>query len=197
MTGRVVAILLAAGKSRRMGSYKQLLPLGNRNVVGRCLDTLRKAGIDEIIVVVSAEGHKVAAEAEKYPVKVVVNHQPDGDMASSVRAGRDEVPANVSGVVITLCDYPLVLPATIECLIRAHAEQPGKIIIPCSDGKLGHPLLFPRPVIDELTEDRILRDLVRQDLGRVHHVEVHDPGILIDMDTPAEYQRICLMVAAS
>ena len=197
MNGRVAAILLAAGSSRRMGSCKQLLPLGNSTVIGRCLDTLGAAGIDEIVVVVSARGQEVAVAAEKYPVRIVVNPDIDGDMASSVRAGRDVVPADVSGVVVALCDYPLVLSATIEQLILAHAGHPGQIVIPCMDGKRGHPLLFPRSVLDELTVDRILRDLVQRDPDRVQYVEVHDPGVLIDMDTPEDYQCICRLLAAS
>ena len=194
MTTAVAALLLAAGKSRRMGSCKQLLPLGNGTVIGRCLETLISAGLDEIVVVVSPDNAEVLVEVEKFPVQIVVNSHGDGDMASSVRVGRAALPADIRGVIVALCDYPLVQVETFEHLIRVHAEQQDRIIIPCLDGKGGHPLLFPRAVLDDLAEDQILRDLVRNNTDRICHIEVQDPGILLDMDTPEDYQRICHML---
>lgn len=190
MTGRAAAILLAAGKSRRMGSCKQLLPLGNGTVIARCLDTLVAAGIDEIVVVVSPEGHEVAEAARKYPVEIVVTEY-EGDMASSVRAGRDALKIETGGVIVFLCDYPLVSPGTITGLVVEHGYSPDSIIIPCHQEKRGHPLLFPRAVLDELANDLILRDLVRQDPERIHCLDVDDTGVLLDMDTPEDYHRIC------
>lgn len=193
MTGSAAAILLAAGKSRRMGSCKQLLPLGDRTVIARCLDTLVAAGIDEIVVVVSPEEHGVAEAARKHPVSIVVNPEPDGDMASSVRAGRDALTTDARGVIVFLCDYPLVSAGTITGLIEEHGDSPCSIIVPCHREKRGHPLLFPRTVLIELTNDLILRDLVRRDPERVRCLDVDDRGVLLDMDTPEDYRHICEM----
>jgi len=190
VSGRVAAILLAAGKSRRMGCCKQLLPLGETTVIGRCLETLIAAGSDEIVAVVSPEGHEVAEAARNYPVRIAVNSHPDGDMASSVRSGRDALSTEVDGVIVALCDYPLVLPATITRLMTEHDSSPGSIIIPCHDRRSGHPLLFPRRVLDELSGDLTLRDLVRRDPDRVCRLDVPDPGVVLDMDTPDEYRRV-------
>jgi len=191
VSGRVAAILLAAGKSRRMGCCKQLLPLGETTVIGRCLETLIAAGSDEIVAVVSPEGHEVAEAARNYPVRIAVNSHPDGDMASSVRSGRDALSTEVDGVIVALCDYPLVLPATITRLMTEHDSSPGSIIIPCHDRRSGHPLLFPRSVLDELAGDLTLRDLVRRNPDRVCRCEVADPGVLMDMDIPEAYRRVC------
>jgi len=191
VTRQVAAILLAAGKSRRMGSCKQLLPLGDTTLLGRCLDTLVAAGLSEIVVVVSSEGFEVAEAARRYPVEIVVNRYADGDMASSIRSGRDAVSAAASAVLVTLCDCPLLLPATVSHLMFEHGKFPGKIMIPCHDGRRGHPLLVPRSILDELSETETLRDLVRSDPDRVCSVEVDDPGVLIDMDTPEAYHKIC------
>lgn len=190
MTGRVAAILLAAGKSRRMGSCKQLLPLGESTVIGRCLDSLVKGGVGELVVVVAEDGHGVAEALQCAPVRIVVNPEPEGDMASSVRAGRDALTGGASGVIVALCDYPLVSAATVSSLAAAHGDLPGSIIIPCHRERRGHPLLFPRSVLDELTHDLTLRDLVRRDPQRVCCLDVDDPGVLLDMDTPEDYQRI-------
>jgi molybdenum cofactor cytidylyltransferase len=193
MTRRAAAILLAAGKSRRMGRCKQLLPLGGSTVIGRCLAALVTGGVGEIVVVVSEDGDLVAEAARAYPVRIVVNPEPGGDMASSVRAGRDALTADVSGVIVALCDYPLVSAATIAGLAVAHAALPAGIIIPCHRERRGHPLLFPRAILNGLAEDQILRDLVRCYPERVRCLNLDDPGVLIDMDTPEDYRRICDM----
>lgn len=193
MTGRVAAILLAAGKSRRMGSCKQLLPLGDRTVIARCLDTLVAAGINEIVVVVSPEGRDVAEAARKHPVHIMVNPESGGDMASSVRAGHDALTADARGVIVFPCDYPLVSAGTISSQIDEHGNSPSSIIIPCHRGKRGHPLLFPRTILNELTNGLTLRDLVRQDPDRIRCLDVDDRGVLFDMDTPEDYRRICGM----
>jgi molybdenum cofactor cytidylyltransferase len=197
VTGSVAAILLAAGKSCRMGSCKQLLPLGDRTVIARCLETLVASGVDEIIVVVSPEGHEVADAARKYPVRIVVNPESEGDMASSVRAGRDALKTEASGVIVFLCDCPLVSSNTIASLIVEHGDLPESIIIPCRRERRGHPLLFPRSILNELANDLILRDLVRRFPERICCIDVDDPGVLLDMDTPEDYHRISGMVQAS
>ena len=191
MSGSVAAILLAAGKSSRMGSCKQLLPLGGSTVIGRCLDALITGGVGEVVVVVSEDGQAVAEAVRAYPVRTVANPEPGGDMASSVRTGRDVLTAEPTSVIVFPCDYPLVSAGTITSLIAEHEESPGSIIIPCHRERRGHPLLFPREILNELADGLILRDLVRRDPDRIRFLDVVDPGVLIDMDTPEDYQRIC------
>ena len=191
MKGSVAAILLAAGKSQRMGSCKQLLPLGEKTVIARCLDALVAGGVTGFVVVVAEAGNEVATAVQDYPVRIVVNPEGEGDMASSVRTGRAALPTEASGVLVALCDYPLVLSATISTLLTAHRETPERIIIPCHEEERGHPLLFPRTILDELTHHLILRDLVRREPSRIRCLAVNDPGVLLDMDTPDDYRRIC------
>jgi molybdenum cofactor cytidylyltransferase len=194
VTASVAAILLAAGKSRRMGSCKQLLSLGGSTVIVRCVDALVTGGAGEIVVVVSEEGHEVAEAVSAYPVRIVVNPESGGDMASSVRAGRDALTTGASGVIVFLCDYPLVSAATITSLVVEHGVSPGSIIIPCHQERRGHPLLFPRSILNELASDLILRDLVQRAPDRIRCLDVVDPGVLLDMDTPEDYRRIRSMM---
>lgn len=191
MSRSVAAILLAAGRSRRMGSCKQLLPLGGTTVIGRCLETLVAGGIEEIVVVVSGAGEEVAGAAGRYPVRVAVNGAADSDMASSVRIGLAAVSPDAGGIVVALCDYPLLLPSTVTRLLQEHLRSPDSIIIPSHNGRRGHPLLFPRGVLSCLDEGETLRDLVGREAGRVQCHAVDDPGVLQDMDTPEDYRLVC------
>lgn len=184
---RVGSIVAAAGISRRMGCCKQLLDLGGKTVLARCLETLLAGGVGEIVVVVGTTGGVVGAEARRFPVKVVINEDPDGDMASSVRVGKRSLAESVSGAIVALCDYPMVTPATVSRLVSRHGEAPGEILIPSHGGRRGHPTLFPAAVLKELNGGETLRDLVRSDPERLQLVAVDDPGILMDMDTPGDY----------
>jgi molybdenum cofactor cytidylyltransferase len=176
-----------------MGTCKQLLPLEGKTVLARCLETLLQGGINEVIVVVSPGGDEVLREAARYPVRVVRNSEPDGDMAASICTGRDALPPAASGVVIALCDYPLVRAESIVRLMEAHREAPGSVIIPCHDGHRGHPPLLPRRLLDDLETPLTLRDLLRDNKELIRHLELPDDGVLIDMDTPEDYRRIAAM----
>jgi molybdenum cofactor cytidylyltransferase len=193
MPASVAAILLAAGASRRMGTCKQLLQLEGKTVLARCLETLLHGGIQEIVVVVAASNDAVSSAAANYPVRVVRNAQPDGDMAASICTGRGALSASHSGVVIALCDYPLVRSETLASLAQAHRQDPGKIVIPCHNGHRGHPPLLPRRLLDALEMPLTLRDLLRDNKELIHHLELPDDGVLIDMDTPEDYHRILAM----
>lgn len=175
-----------------MGSCKQLLPLAGKPVIAHCLETLLTGGVEELIVVVSPEGDEVARAVRDYPVQVVINGDPEGDMAASVRTGRDALSPAVTAVVVALCDYPLVTAATITRLVAAHCGNPAGIIIPCHHGRRGHPPLFPRCLLEELAAPLTLLDLLRANPERIEHLSVADRGVLIDMDTPADYQQMIL-----
>jgi len=187
MNRGVSAIVLAAGKSLRMGSCKQLLSLGGSTVISRCLTTLQSGGIGDIVVVVSEDGREVAAAAQRHDVRVVVNRAEDADMASSVRTGRDAIAPDIGGILVALCDYPLVTPATVALLVRLHGTYPDGIIIPTHEGRRGHPVLIPRTILEELREGMTLRDVVQHDQNRIYDTPVDDAGILVDMDTPEDY----------
>jgi molybdenum cofactor cytidylyltransferase len=194
MKTTVAAVLLAAGKSSRMGSCKPLLLLGDETVMERCLKTLHHGGVNEIVVVVSIHGEVVGRAARDHSVQLVVNPDETGDMASSIRVGRDTTTPEASGIIVALCDYPLVVPGTVQALIDQHAMHPEHIITPTCQGRRGHPLLLPRSILEELTEGKTLRDVLKKDATRIHKVPLDDTGILIDMDTPDDYRTVCAML---
>jgi molybdenum cofactor cytidylyltransferase len=187
---RVSAILLAAGSSKRMGQPKQLLPLGNKTVIRHCFDNLVAAGIKNVVVVICRGGSEILDSMKDLPVQIVFNENPESEMAESVRIGLRALTQSFSGVLIHLSDHPLVSAATLKSIVQCHLETPDKIIIPLYKGKKGHPSFFPKPVIDEVFVGLNLRDIINKDSSRIRFLDVDDEGVILDMDTKEDYERI-------
>ncbi len=187
--------MLAAGLSRRMGTSKPLLPLADKPVIHHCLHALLATPAHPLVVVLGPGGEAVQEAIAPFPLTIAWNRAPEGDMAGSVRAGLALLPPDCTGVLIQLADHPLVTPATMQALCAAHVTTPQSIIVPTCNGRQGHPTLFPRAILAELTPSAILRDIVKKDPARVMRVPVTDEGIFLDMDTPAEYEALRKMVS--
>jgi molybdenum cofactor cytidylyltransferase len=173
-----------------MGTQKQLLLLGDKPVIRRCVDTVFASGVQELVVVVNGEEERIVEALAGLAVKIVRNNAADSQMADSVRVGLQALDDRFSGVLVCLSDHPLVAPETFRTLIDAHRRGPDRIIIPCHGGRRGHPALFSRTILNELISGGSLRDIIGKDEGRVHLIEVDDEGVLLDMDTAEDYQRV-------
>ena len=179
-----------------MGQSKQLLPLEGKPVIRHCIDCIIAADIDEIIVVLGRDSEELLKTLHGLPVKAVLNEELGSEMATSVRIGLREVNPYASGVLVSLSDHPLISKETLKNLLRIHHEAPAKIIIPVYKERRGHPTLFPRHVIDEIFKGGTLKDLINRNPERVRTVEVIDEGVIIDMDTREDYERVLGKLAA-
>jgi molybdenum cofactor cytidylyltransferase len=186
----VSVILLAAGRSQRMGAKKQLLPVQGRPAVVRCLESLGDARAAEIILVVNPESGDIVDAAKDFSVRITVNEMPESDMAASVKTGLACIDRDATGVLVCLCDHPLVRPATLAAMVSAHARMPDAIIIPVYHGRKGHPTLFPRSLLGELEIRATLRDVIGHHRAKISFLDVDDEGVILDMDTPEDYRRI-------
>ena len=173
-----------------MGTPKQLLLLGDKPVIRWCADTILASGVQDLVVVVNAEGEQIVQVLKGLSVKVVRNDVADSQMADSVRIGVRALDDRVAGVLICLSDHPLIAPETFRSVIQAHHREPDKIIIPCQGGRRGHPALFPRTILNEILAGGTLRDIIGKDGRRVGQVDVDDEGVLRDMDTVQDYQKV-------
>ncbi len=173
-----------------MGRLKQLLPLEDKPVIRHCIDTLIASGISDIAVVLSGGADEIVRTIEDLPLKIVFNNDSESEMAESVRVGLCACDVASSGVLISLCDHPLVSPETVKTLVRLHTETPDKIIIPSYRGKKGHPTLFPRNVVEEVFAGVYLKQIISKDLERIISVDVSDEGIILDMDTTEDYGKM-------
>lgn len=197
MTGNLSAVILAAGRSQRMGRNKSLLPLGDKTILQQVLLALSAAQPDSILVVLGTQGEAVAESLADWAVSIVWNPVPDSDMTASLRTALAALPQKDHGVIIGLGDQPLITPATYRRLADHYRAHPDAIVQPRCNGRMGHPVLLPSALLRELTNYPTLRDLLTEHVARRHPVDVDDPGILMDLDTPEDYQRALCFWAKS
>lgn len=188
----VGALVLAAGASRRMGQPKMILPWGETTVIGQVVKTLLASGLTEINVVTGGS-HTVVEEAlEMFPVKVVYN--PDymnDDMVHSVRLGLISLNNNIQTALVVLGDQPQIQVDTILTLIEAYSTSAQPIIIPSYKQRRGHPWLVARSLWPKLLAMKppvTMRDFININRDQILYVDVDTPEILMDLDTPDDYQ---------
>ena len=173
-----------------MGCCKPLLLLGDKPAIRWCLDSLAGAGLDEVVVVLGTNGEEIAENIAALPVTLAWNRAADSDMAGSVKIGLEQASRESSAFLIFPVDYPLVAPATIRRLLAEQDRYRDDIIIPTHQGRKGHPVLFPRPILEELARFSTLREIIRHHPQRQRMLAVADEAVLLEMDTPAEYRQL-------
>ena len=190
----ICAIVLAAGRSRRMGAQKLLLPFGRQTVVEHIVDQLSKASeVSHIVVVTGADGQAVSGALSGRRLILVKNPEFDSEMLESVRYGLAALPDRCGAMLIVLGDQPAIRSQWIEELAEIYRQHEGKkIIVPVHDGHRGHPMLIPMRFREELLkryEDTGIRGLLDTHAGEVVRVQWGNEAVLADMDYPEDYQR--------
>lgn len=183
----VSAILLAAGRSSRMGKLKQLMPLGDSTILEQTLDNLLGSKAAEVIVVLGHKAEEITKRLSGRPVKLVVNPLYRKGMGTSIAAGLKFVDSQAEAVMLVLGDQPYVDSPTIDRLIDAFSSSKKGLIIPTHKGQRGHPLIFARNYkaqLSKLTGDIGGREIIRENPKDILEVSVDGEGILIDIDTP-------------
>ncbi len=173
-----------------MGQPKALLPIQNQPAIRRCLITLLGA-VREVIVILGTEHQAVAALLKDATVKLLVNTLPHSDMATSVRLGFQAMQPESEGALVYPVDFPVVQPETIKRLAAAALETPDRIVIPTFQGRRGHPTLFPRAWLADIDQGFNLREIIGRHSRQVRLLPVGDEGVVLEMDTPEDYQKIC------
>ena len=189
----ISAILLAAGESRRMGSFKQLLQFAGKTFVESCIDSLLASRVDEVVVVTGHRHREVRNAIGSRPVRVVHNPDYEFGMSSSVKCGVEALPLDTQACLIALVDQPQMETGIINRVIEAYLEHLPLIVIPNYNGRNGHPI-----IIDLSLRKEILKMDARQGLRQVVHahpdrlllVTVDSDTILIDFDLPEDYERL-------
>ncbi len=190
---RFAAVILSAGFSSRMRSFKPLLALGKGTLIEHVVGTAKSAGIEEIRVVVGHRAEALAPVVENAGATAVSNPEFELGMFSSVRAGvRSLSPASEAFFLLPV-DIALVRPATLKCLAEVWQKMPGRIVHPVFAGERGHPPLIPAdliPVILEGSGRGGLRAVLERYEDRAIEVPVPDEHILFDVDRPEDYEAV-------
>lgn len=191
---KVAALVLAAGKSTRMGdSNKLLLDLQGKPMIARTVAAIAASAAVSITVVTGHNADAIKAALAGEPVELVHNPHFAEGMSTSLKAGLAALPADTDAVLICLGDMPAVTPNAIGKITTAFSPTEGRaIVVPTFQGKRGNPVLFARVFFDEMraaTGDRGARALLSAHADAVYEVET-DAGVLADADTPAAFAAL-------
>ena len=213
------AVVPAAGRSRRMGRPKLLLPFSRGTVLGSTLAALAGGGAGRIAVVTRPDDEDLAtwlagaapgeiarrcgSERGAGPALVpAVNPDPARGMLSSIlagldalaaRPGREPGKAELDPLLVCPGDLPAVSAETVHRVLTAASSRPDALAVPIHRGKRGHPLAVGAalvPEIGELDPAVGLRQLLERHPGAVLEVPVDDPGSVRDLDTPEDYREL-------
>jgi molybdenum cofactor cytidylyltransferase len=200
-----------------MGAQKLLLPFDGRTVIGRIAGEILRSPVARTLVIVGADGARVAAALEKERASpkgaktqrdrepcessreapqdsfsFVTNPDPAGDMLSSVRCGLRALPPDCEAILVALGDQPSITADLVARIVHAsHASGRG-IIVPVYRGKRGHPLLFSARYSQEVLtryDDLGLRGLLHAHPKDVFELPADSASVLSDMDYPHDYLR--------
>jgi len=187
----IAAILLAAGRSTRMGAYKPLLPFGNRTIIETCIDNFERAGIENIIVVVSARrAAEIRAQLSHLQVRFAVNPDEASEMSDSIARGVEQLSNETTALFIALADQPTVPRAVIVKLQDERARTNAQIVAPEYNGHGGHPVLIDFALRDELLHldpKGGLRALLEARKDDVRRISFDTEYVVRDMDTWDDY----------
>jgi molybdenum cofactor cytidylyltransferase len=186
---QIAAIVLAAGRSTRMGGPNKLLAeLDGKKLVRIATEQALASKASEVIVVTGHQTELVEQALQGLKVKFVRNPDFAGGIASSVKAGIAAVPESCDGAVVCLGDMPLIDAGLIDRLIDGFAPDRGNlIVVPVSDGRRGNPVLWSRRFFKELMTldgDVGARHLIAKHTEAVAEVPVDGESAFLDIDTP-------------
>jgi molybdenum cofactor cytidylyltransferase len=190
---RVVAIVLAAGKSSRMGANKLLADIGGKAMIRRTVEAIAASAVDFVVVVTGREPDGIATALSGLKVEFVHNHDYAQGLSTSLRVGLAAA-GDADAALICLGDMPRVGADAINRLIAAfNPTEHRAICVPVFDGKMGNPVLWSKQYFDEmrkLSGDRGARELLGLYSEDVVEVSMPDDAVLDDIDTPEALARI-------
>ena len=190
-TNEVVAILLAAGRSSRMGTFKPLLPFGETTVIRSCISKLRDGGVQNIVVVVGHRADDVKNSLDDLSVNFALNPDLESGMSASIACAVKESPNETRAVLIALGDQP-ALPAKVVRAVLNEWSLGSKLVKPTFEGRGGHPVLIDLQFRSELINlgPGGLRAFFEGNRDQLRTIAVDSPLIARDIDTWDDYREL-------
>jgi molybdenum cofactor cytidylyltransferase len=192
----IVAVILSAGESSRMGRPKALLPIDGVRFIEKIVTALKATRVGQIVVVLGHNAEELRQKITDLPVDLVIN--PDykrGQLTSLVAAirnietGKDA--ERVDGILVHLVDHPYINADLVNLMIERFYETKKLIVVPRYQNRRGHPVIFSRALFGELVAaplDRGAKAVVHAHRDDTLEIDTNDEGAIIDIDTPEEYR---------
>lgn len=191
----ISAVVLAAGRSKRMGQPKMLLSWGGSTVLQTVIGTLRATGLEDILVVTGA-GHAEIEALVGASAQTVFNplHE-QGEMLSSIQTGLASLAARqgkTEAALIALGDQPQMEARTVLDILEAYRQAQAALIVPSHENRRGHPWLVAAAHWEEIAAFRApasMRDFFHSHSPDIHYIQAANASVLADLDTPEDYRK--------
>jgi len=193
----IVAVILSAGESSRMGRPKALLPIDGVRFIEKIAAALKSTRVGGIVAVLGHNAEEMWQKISDLPVEVIVN--PDykqgqlSSLAAAIRSIQSSQSSNrVDGMLVHLVDHPYINAALVNLMIDRFYETKKLIVVPRYRGRRGHPVIFSSSLFAELLTapvDQGAKTVVHAHRDQTLEIDTEDEGVTIDIDTPEEYQQ--------
>ena len=193
---KIGAVVLAAGRSARMGEAKQLLRVNGRTLLEQALTGVPGSDVNAVVLVLGYAAEQIQRELSPEllgEVTIVVNKSYEEGMSSSVRVGLAALGPQIDAALVVLADQPLVKPETMCSIIRTYKHSSAEIVVPHYKGKRGNPVLLDRAVFPEamkLEGDTGFRAIFSSHAAGLLPFDVDDEGVVLDIDSREDYERV-------
>jgi len=188
-------VILGAGRSSRMGQPKLLLPWGRTTVLGHLIHQWTDAGAKQLVLVRTAEDEGLDKERLRAGTSTdsIINPAPERGMFSSIQCAAQwtDWKTTITHWVIALGDQPHLQPGTLKRLIETARNEPLAVWQPARNGRPRHPVVLPKSAFERLRTFGAsdLKEFLNSSPEVRRTVEMNDPGLDLDIDTPGDYER--------
>ncbi|PAB59309.1 molybdenum cofactor cytidylyltransferase [Anaeromicrobium sediminis] len=191
----ISTVILASGKSTRMGKNKLLLPFKEHTIIEEVIDNSLKSNSDEIILVY--KDRTIGEIGKNKGIKTIYNSEYEKGQSTSVKKGLGEVSPNSQGILFVLGDMPLIHEEIMNKIINTFKNTKKTIIVPLYNGKRGNPVLFHRKWknnIMDISGDHGPRKLIMENPNEIEYVHIYDCKFNLDVDSKGDYERVKMLI---
>ena len=191
----IVAVILSAGESSRMGRPKALLPIDGVRFIEKIVTSLQATRVGQIIAVLGHNAEEMRQKISDLPVSIVINsNYKQGQLSSLVAAIRSIQSSknSVDGMLVHLVDHPYITAQLVDAMIERFYETKKLIVVPRYRGRRGHPVIFSSALFAELLAapvDQGAKAVVHAHRDETLEIDTDDQGVTIDIDTPDDYRE--------
>ena len=191
----IVAVILSAGESSRMGRPKALLPIDGVRFIEKIVTSLQATRVGQIIAVLGHNAQEMRQKISDLPVSIVINsNYKQGQLSSLVAAIRSIQSSknSVDGMLVHLVDHPYINAQLVDAMIERFYETKKLIVVPRYRGRRGHPVIFSSALFAEMLAapvDQGAKAVVHAHRDETLEIDTGDQGVTIDIDTPDEYRE--------